>query len=60
MMIAVLTSLVTSAIAFAPAQIGKPPLWLMAFEEELSVQPPLGLFDPIGMLASGDEVSLLC
>jgi len=32
----------------------------MTFEEELGVQPPLGFFDPLGMLSSGDEASPLC
>jgi len=44
---------VASAAAFAPAQTGKATTSLNAFENELGAQPPLGFFDPFGML-SGD------
>merc|ERR1712113_232417 len=27
----------------------------MAFEEELGAQPPLGFYDPLGLVASGDQ-----
>ncbi len=59
MKIAILATLVASAAAFAPAQTGKATSMAlnMAFEEELGVQPPLGFFDPLGMLASGDEAT---
>jgi len=36
--------------AFAPAQTGKATTALNAFESELGVQPPLGFFDPLGLL----------
>ena len=45
-----------SAAAFAPAQTGKASTALnMAFEDELGVQPPLGFFDPLGLLADADQ-----
>ena len=50
---AVLASLIATASAFAPAQQAAKTSSLNAFESELGVQPPLGFFDPFGML-SGD------
>jgi hypothetical protein len=47
-------SLIASAAAFAPAkQAATSVATNMAFEEELGAQPPLGFFDPFGLL-SGD------
>jgi len=49
---AVLISLVATAAAFAPAsQKVASTTSLAAFEDELGVQPPLGFFDPLGLLA---------
>ena len=53
MKLAALSALVASASAFAPAQTGKATVALNAFEDELGAQPPLGFFDPLGML-NGD------
>jgi len=53
MRLAALSALVASASAFAPAQTGKATVALNAFEDELGAQPPLGFFDPLGML-NGD------
>ena len=53
MKLAVLAALAGSAAAFAPAPVAKTTSALNAFEDELGVQPPLGFFDPFGML-SGD------
>ena len=51
---AVLASLIAATSAFAPAQqAATTTSSLNAFESELGVQPPLGFFDPFGML-SGD------
>jgi hypothetical protein len=51
---AIFASLLATATAFAPAQVAQTSTALnMAFEEELGVQPPLGYFDPFGLL-SGD------
>jgi hypothetical protein len=56
MKFAVLASLIASAAAFAPAQTGKASTSLnMAFEEELGAQPPLGCWDPFGMLNGADQ-----
>lgn len=55
MKLAVLAALVASAAAFAPAQVGKATTQLNAFEDELGVQPPLGFFDPLGLLADADQ-----
>merc|ERR1711971_1302083 len=46
-------ALIGSAAAFAPAPVAKTTSAISAFEDELGVQPPLGFFDPFGML-SGD------
>ena len=52
----VLASLIASAAAFAPAQTGKASTSLnMAFEEELGAQPPLGCWDPFGLLNGADQ-----
>merc|ERR1719194_224889 len=50
---AILALLVGSAAAFAPVPVAKTVSALNAFEDELGAQPPLGFFDPFGML-SGD------
>ena len=51
---AVLASLIASAAAFAPAKQAVTSTALNnAFEDELGAQPPLGFFDPFGLL-SGD------
>merc|ERR1712083_1018532 len=45
-----------SAAAFAPSMNGARSSSLkMAFESELGVQPPLGFFDPLGMLNDADQ-----
>jgi hypothetical protein len=50
---AIIAALIGSAAAFAPAPAAKTSSAVRAFEDELGVQPPLGFFDPFGML-SGD------
>jgi hypothetical protein len=58
MKFAVLACAVASAAAFAPAQVSKTSVATkMSFEDELGVQPPLGYFDPLGMLSSGDQAT---
>merc|ERR1719261_974546 len=54
---AILASLIASAAAFAPAQNAARTSVAtnMAFEDELGAQPPLGFFDPLGLVADGDE-----
>jgi hypothetical protein len=46
----ILASLIASAAAFAPSQVAQTSTTLNAFEDELGVQPPLGFFDPLGLL----------
>jgi Chlorophyll A-B binding protein len=52
---AILATLIAAASAFAPAKDATKSTALnMAFESELGAQPPLGFFDPLGIVASGD------
>eukprot|EP00549_Striatella_unipunctata_P010065 CAMPEP_0118705590 /NCGR_PEP_ID=MMETSP0800-20121206/19951_1 /TAXON_ID=210618 ORGANISM="Striatella unipunctata, Strain CCMP2910" /NCGR_SAMPLE_ID=MMETSP0800 /ASSEMBLY_ACC=CAM_ASM_000638 /LENGTH=75 /DNA_ID=CAMNT_0006607759 /DNA_START=16 /DNA_END=240 /DNA_ORIENTATION=- len=54
----VAASLVASAAAFAPSQVSKASVATnMAFESELGAQPPLGFFDPLGLLAEADQAT---
>merc|ERR1719251_396267 len=53
MKLAIATTLVASAAAFAPSKVTQTSTALNAFEDELGVQPPLGFFDPLGLL-NGD------
>jgi hypothetical protein len=50
-------SLIASAAAFAPAQQSARTSVAtnMAFEDELGAQAPLGFFDPLGLVADGDQ-----
>uniref|UniRef100_A0A7S4ATL3 Fucoxanthin-chlorophyll a/c light-harvesting protein n=1 Tax=Pseudo-nitzschia australis TaxID=44445 RepID=A0A7S4ATL3_9STRA len=52
---AILVSLIASAAAFAPANQASTSTALKAFENELGAQPPLGFFDPLNLVADGDE-----
>merc|ERR1712176_268735 len=49
------SSLLSFAAAFAPGPTGKASTALNAFESELGVQPPLGFFDPLGMLDDASQ-----
>ncbi|MGK3734622.1 MAG: hypothetical protein ACI8RD_009399 [Bacillariaceae sp.] len=51
----IIASLIASAAAFAPAQQKATSTSLAAFENELGAQAPLGLFDPLGLVAAGDQ-----
>jgi hypothetical protein len=55
MKLAAFAALMGSAAAFAPAQTGKATTALNAFESELGAQPPLGFFDPLGLLDDADQ-----
>merc|ERR1719253_1672887 len=55
MKIAALAALAGSAAAFAPAPAARSASSLAAFESELGVQPPLGFFDPLGLLDDADQ-----
>jgi hypothetical protein len=49
-------ALASSAAAFAPSGLNARSSALnMAFESELGVQPPLGFFDPLGLLTDADQ-----
>ena len=52
---AILASLVVSAAAFAPAKQATRSTSLKAFENEIGAQPPLGFWDPLGLVADGDQ-----
>ena len=52
---AILASLIASAAAFAPAKQAATSTSLKSFEDELGAQPPLGFFDPLGLVADGDQ-----
>merc|ERR1719373_55847 len=55
MKLAVLAALAGSAAAFAPAPVARTASSLAAFEDELGVQPPLGYWDPLGLLNGADQ-----
>lgn len=55
MKLAVIASLLASAAAFAPAKQAASTTALKAFEDALGAQPPLGYFDPLGMVKDGDQ-----
>lgn len=56
MKLAVLTVLAGSAAAFAPSPMVTSNTALnMAFEDTLGSQPPLGFWDPLGLVADGDQ-----
>jgi len=57
MKVTVATILAGSAAAFAPsARVSRSSVATnMAFENELGVQPPLGFFDPLGLLNDADQ-----
>ena len=52
---AAFTSLITYATAFAPAKQAATTTSLSAFEDVLGSQPPLGFFDPLGLVEDGDQ-----
>jgi hypothetical protein len=57
MKIIIAASLIAGAAAFAPAQQSARTSVAtdMAFENELGAQQPLGFFDPLGLVADGDQ-----
>ena len=55
MKLAILASLLASAAAFAPTKVAQTSTALNAFEGELGAQPPLGFYDPLGLVADGDQ-----
>merc|ERR1719384_2285668 len=55
MKITIAATLIASAAAFAPSKVAQTSTALNAFESELGVQPPLGFFDPLGLLDDADQ-----
>lgn len=55
MKLATLALIAGSAAAFAPSKVAQTSTSLNAFEDELGVQPPLGFFDPLGLLTDADQ-----
>jgi hypothetical protein len=51
----ILSLLAASVTAFAPAKQSRASTGLQAFEDEIGAQPPIGFFDPLGLLADADE-----
>lgn len=54
MKLAIFAAAASSAAAFAPSKNIASTTALNAFEDELGSQPPLGFFDPLGLVADGD------
>merc|ERR1712087_568411 len=52
---AVFASIIATAAAFAPAKQAATSTAVKAFEDELGAQPPLGFFDPLDLVADGDQ-----
>mmetsp|Transcript_37503 Transcript_37503/g.107760 ORF Transcript_37503/g.107760 Transcript_37503/m.107760 type:complete len:201 (-) Transcript_37503:32-634(-) len=52
---AILASLIATATAFVPSKEASSSTALKAFEDELGAQPPLGFFDPLGLVSDGNE-----
>jgi len=56
MKFAVAALIAGSAAAFVPLKASRDAVMtLMAFEDEIGAQAPLGLFDPLGLVRDGDE-----
>jgi len=55
MKLAIAATLAASAAAFAPSKVAQTSTALNAFESELGAQPPLGFFDPLGLLDDADQ-----
>ena len=55
MKLLIAATLAASAAAFAPSPVAQTSTALNAFESELGVQPPLGFFDPLGLLDDADQ-----
>jgi len=51
----ILASLIAAAAAFAPTKQAKTTTALNSFENELGAQEPLGFYDPLGLVADGDQ-----
>ncbi|KAL3908412.1 MAG: hypothetical protein SGILL_008490 [Bacillariaceae sp.] len=52
---AIVASFIASAAAFAPVSQKTSSTSLKAFENEIGAQPPLGFYDPLGLLNDSDQ-----
>ena len=52
---AIFASLLATAAAFAPTKQAVSSTALAAFKDALGAQPPLGFYDPLGLVADGDQ-----
>eukprot|EP00565_Helicotheca_tamesis_P008378 CAMPEP_0185741620 /NCGR_PEP_ID=MMETSP1171-20130828/39054_1 /TAXON_ID=374046 /ORGANISM="Helicotheca tamensis, Strain CCMP826" /LENGTH=203 /DNA_ID=CAMNT_0028413601 /DNA_START=26 /DNA_END=637 /DNA_ORIENTATION=+ len=57
MKLAILALCAAGASAFAPAKVAQTSTALNAFENELGAQPPLGFFDPLGLVEDGNPAN---
>lgn len=55
MKLALLTSLVASAAAFAPTKQASSSTSLASYKDAIGAQAPLGFFDPMGVMNNKDE-----
>jgi hypothetical protein len=55
MKLVIIASLLASAAAFAPAQSASKTSAIQAFEKEIGAQAPLGMWDPLGLCADGNQ-----
>eukprot|EP00560_Eucampia_antarctica_P010061 CAMPEP_0197831350 /NCGR_PEP_ID=MMETSP1437-20131217/9499_1 /TAXON_ID=49252 ORGANISM="Eucampia antarctica, Strain CCMP1452" /NCGR_SAMPLE_ID=MMETSP1437 /ASSEMBLY_ACC=CAM_ASM_001096 /LENGTH=199 /DNA_ID=CAMNT_0043434225 /DNA_START=32 /DNA_END=631 /DNA_ORIENTATION=+ len=55
MKLATFALLAGSTAAFAPSKVAQTSTSLNAFTDELGAQPPLGFFDPLGLLNKADQ-----
>jgi hypothetical protein len=53
-------ALAGSAPAFAPTPVAKTTSALNTFESKLGAQPPLGFFDPLGLLNGANQEQFNC
>jgi Chlorophyll A-B binding protein len=57
MKLAILASILSASLAFVPSNTNSRAKVSthMAFEDQIGAQPPLGFFDPLGLLSNADE-----
>ena len=56
MQLIVVLASIASVVAFAPSsRVARSSALKMGFESEIGAQPPLGFWDPLGLLANADE-----
>lgn len=55
--VAQILAILSAAVAFSPTAVNRyaKSSLAMAFEKEVGVQPPLGYWDPLGLLKDGDQ-----